>query len=130
MDAGCRFGKDCVPEYIDFTEKNMARTFIDTLEEGLRLSRTDVISKEEFKDLQKEERKELAEKIENAKSEANVETTAVSDTDKQALVDKLQANIGKLDVAKMKGIIVKYGIDFKNIATISDEAYNELKELV
>ena len=130
IDAGCRFGKDCVPEYIDFTEKNMARIFIDTLEEGLRLSRTDAVSKEEFKSLQEEERKELTEKIINAQTSSATKKVKISDADKQALVDNLQKNITKLDTVKIKGLVGKYGINFKDISTISDEAYNELKSLL
>lgn len=130
IDAGCRFGKDCVPEYIDFTEKNMAKTFINTLEEGLRLSRTDSISKDEFKALQQEERKELAEKAVNAQTASATEKAKVSDADKQALVDTLQKNINQLDAVKVKELVGKYGINFKDVSTISDEAYNELKGLL
>ena len=127
MDAGCRFGQDTVPEYIEFNQRNMARTFIDTLEEGLRLSRTDSVSKEEFKALQQEERKELAEKQMNAQSN-KVQT--VSDADKQDLVAKLQQNISNLDAEKLKEIVTRHKVSFKDISTITNEAYNELKSVL
>lgn len=108
----------------------MARIFIDTLEEGLRLSRTNAVSKDEFKALQKEERKELAEKAVNAQTASATEKAKVSDADKQTLVDTLQKNINQLDAVKVKELVGKYGINFKDVSTISDEAYNELKGLL
>ena len=127
IDAGCRFGKDTVPEYIEFNQGNMARIFIDTLEEGLRLSKTNAVSKEEFKALQQEERKELAEKQMNAQSN-KVQT--VSDADKQDLVAKLQQNIANLDAEKLKEIVTRHKVSFKDISTITNEAYNELKSVL
>ena len=105
----------------------MARIFIDTLEEGLRLSKTNAVSKEEFKALQQEERKELAEKQMNAQSN-KVQT--VSDADKQDLVTKLQQNIANLDAEKLKEIVTRHKVSFKDISTITNEAYNELKSVL
>lgn len=55
IDAGGRFGMDAVPEYIVFDKPNMAKDFIETVEKGMRLSKTgalnnkDVIIKEPVK---------------------------------------------------------------------------------
>jgi hypothetical protein len=52
IDAGCRFRDGSVPEYIVFDKPNMAKDFINVLEEGMRLSMTNQVSKEEFKNIQ------------------------------------------------------------------------------
>jgi hypothetical protein len=43
IDAGCRFKDGSVPEYIIFDQPNMAKIFIDTLETGMKLSKSDSV---------------------------------------------------------------------------------------
>jgi hypothetical protein len=40
IDAGCRFKDGSVPEYIIFDQPNMAKIFIETLETGMKLSKS------------------------------------------------------------------------------------------
>jgi hypothetical protein len=56
IDAGCRFKDGSVPDYIVFDRPNMAKVFINTLEEGMRLSKSEVVSKEEFEKIQKQDK--------------------------------------------------------------------------
>ena len=55
IDAGGRFGMDAVPEYLVFDKPNMAKDFIETVETGMKLSKTgalnnkDVVVKEPVK---------------------------------------------------------------------------------
>lgn len=41
IDAGGRFAADAVPEYMIFDKQNMAKEFIETVEEGIEKSKTD-----------------------------------------------------------------------------------------
>lgn len=61
IDAGCRFKDGAVPEYIVFDQPNMAKTFIDTLETGMRLSMSGGISQQEFKQIQTENEETVTE---------------------------------------------------------------------
>lgn len=40
IDAGCRFTDGAVPEYIEFNQPDMSRTFIDVMEKGMELSKS------------------------------------------------------------------------------------------
>lgn len=126
IDAGCRFANDTVPEYIVFDKQNMAKDFIDVLEEGLKNSRTNKISDTEFKKKQKEEVKELA----NKKSEKKKEVVDEAPI-KEEKLNKIKANLSKLDMAKLQGIMASYSItDFNNVDVISMEALDKILELI
>lgn len=108
IDAGCRFSAEAVPEYIVFDKPNMAKEFINTLEEGLRKSRSNVVSKEEFKKDQKEEVKELSNKAQeliddNLSKEDELEL-------KEEKLSKIKENMSKLDLTKLQGIIASHGV--------------------
>lgn len=136
IDAGCRFGDGTVPEYILFDKPNMAKMVIDTLEEGLRKSRTVDITKEEFKKEQIEERKELENKHEGFKEqkqeEEKVEETKINDIkEKQEKLDTIKANLPKLDVAKLQEIMKDYEVkDFTNVEVISMKCLDAILELI
>lgn len=95
VDAGCRFGFDTVPEYIVFDKPNMAKEFIEVLEEGLRKSRTtNKLTVEEFKTQQaeevakrEEESKEYIEEVakEVEKEEVQEETSSEPEVNKEDL---------------------------------------------
>ena len=126
IDAGCRFANDTVPEYIVFNKQNMAKDFIDVLENGLKNSRTNKITDAEFKKKQKEEVKELANKKSEKKGEAVDETPV-----KEEKLSKIKANLSKLDMAKLQGIMASYSItDFNNVDVISMEALDKILELI
>lgn len=127
VDAGCRFTNDAVPEYIVFDKPNMARVFIDVLEEGLKKSRTVAISDSEFKVEQKKEVEELnkqAETFRNTPKEYTIE-------DKQAKLDQITVNLQKLDMTKLKPIMDKHGVvNFKDASVIPMEALDEILSLI
>jgi hypothetical protein len=123
IDAGCRFANDTVPDYIVFDKRNMAKDFIQVLEEGLKNSRTEKISDAEFKKKQKKEVKELTDK----KVEEVVDETPI----KEEKLNKIKTNLAKLDMAKLQEIMAKYSIaDFNNVDVISMEALDKILELI
>jgi hypothetical protein len=70
IDAGCRFKDGSVPEYIVFDQPNMAQTFIETLETGMKLSKSGGKIEQKKVDVKKEE--SLVEDIpEHTKSEVD-----------------------------------------------------------
>ena len=103
VDAGCRFAPDSVPEYIVY-EGNFARTFIDVLEEGLRKSKTNTVSKAEFKKEQAKEVKELENKQLELPQEPEIEIS------KADVVDKLKVNMSKIDMSKLQAMMSKHGV--------------------
>ena len=97
IDAGCRFKDNSVPEYIIFDKPNMAKTFIETLEEGMRLSKSKIVSKEEFKQIQeldmKEDKETTQEYIEKKSEDIKKELNNVSDEERnKELVKKITSH--------------------------------------
>jgi hypothetical protein len=108
IDAGCRFKDGSVPEYIVFDQPNMAKIFIDTLETGMKLSKSGVESKqiETPKPIIKEE----------PKIEDNVIEEDLTDEIDIEYNKELKAKVaGKFKVATteqkkhVKEILAKYG---------------------
>lgn len=125
IDAGCRFAPDSVPEYIVY-EGNFARTFIDTLEEGLRKSKTNPVSKEEFKKEQVKEVKEL----ENKQPKLQEEELELK-ISKGEVIDKLKVNMGKIDMKELQAIMSAHGVlTFANPESLSTEFCIEVLELI
>lgn len=124
VDAGCRYAANSVPEYIVY-EGNFARKFIDTLEEGLRKSKTNQISKEEFKKEQIKEAKELEERV--FEEEEEQEPTL----NKVEAVNTIKANISKLNFADVQNIMKKYGFaNFNNPDEIPEEGLLEILKMI
>jgi hypothetical protein len=82
IDAGCRFKDGSVPEYIVFDKPNMAKDFISVLEEGMRLSKSEVVSKEEFKEIQKADAIEEKNKIREVPAKTELQSDDIVDEDK------------------------------------------------
>lgn len=124
IDAGCRFAPNAVPEYIVY-EGNFARTLLDTLEEGLRKSKTNTVSKEEFKKEQAKEVKELENKQLELPQEPELKIS------KAEVVDKLKVNMSKIDMSKLQAIMSKHGVSsFANPETLPVEFCFEVLELI
>lgn len=125
ISAGCRFKEDSVPEYIVY-EGNFARTFIDVLEEGLRKSKTNPVSRADFKKEQAEEVKELDERvIEPREEELELKIS------KGEVVDKLKANMGKIDMKELQAIMSAHGVlTFANPESLSTEFCTEVLKLI
>lgn len=139
VDAGCRFTDGAVPEYIVFDKPNMAKDFINTLEEGLKKSRTNKVSDSEFKELQQKEVKELQNMAKNMqeeeketkqdKVEENQEVDELSI--KKEKLAKITANFKSMDVVKLKEIMAKYSItNFANPDIVPMEALDEILTLL
>ena len=125
VDAGCRFAPDSVPEFIVY-EGNFARKFIDTLEEGLRKSKTNPVSKEEFKKEQAKEVKELENKIPEEPEEP--EEPALN---KVEAVNTIKANISKLNFADVQNVMKKHGFaNFNNPDEIPEEGLLEILKMI
>lgn len=125
IDAGCRFAPDAVPEYIVY-EGNFARTLLDTLEEGLRKSKTNPVSKEEFKKEQVKEVKEL----ENKQPKLQEEEPELK-ISKGEVVDKLKVNMGKIDMKELSAIMSAHGVlTFANPESLSTEFCIEVLKLI
>lgn len=125
VDAGCRFAPDSVPEFIVY-EGNFARKFIDTLEEGLRRSKTNPISKEEFKKEQAKEVKELENKLPDQPEEEQEPTL-----NKVEAVNTIKANISKLNFADVQNVMKKYGFaNFNNPDEIPEEGLLEILKMI
>ena len=124
ISAGCRFAPDSVPEFIVY-EGNFARKFIDTLEDGLRNSKTKPISKEEFKKEQIKEAKELEERV-------FVEPEEQEPTlNKVEAVNTIKANISKLNFADVQNVMKKYGFaNFNNPDEIPEEGLLEILKMI
>jgi hypothetical protein len=116
IDAGCRFKDGSVPDYIVFDQPNMAKTFIDTLENGMRLSMSGAVTDKEFKQIQKEDEKQ------QVVQEDLVEEDLVDDLVSEEPVVDLEKNTelkGKVagkyktatteQKAQVKEILSKYG---------------------
>ena len=124
ISAGCRFAPDSVPEFIVY-EGNFARKFIDTLEDGLRNSKTKPISKEEFKKEQIKEVKELEERV--FVEEEEQEPTL----NKAEAVNTIKANISKLNFADVQNTMKKYGFaNFNNPDEIPEEGLLEILKMI
>lgn len=125
VDAGCRFSPDSVPEYIVY-EGNFAKTFLDTLEEGLRKSKTNPVSKEEFKKEQVKEVKELENKLPDQPEEEQEQTL-----NKVEAVNTIKANISKLNFADVQNTMKKYGFaNFNNPDEIPEEGLLEILKMI
>ena len=125
VDAGCRFAPDSVPEFIVY-EGNFARKFIDTLEEGLRRSKTNPISKEEFKKEQAKEVKELENKLPDQPEEEQEPAL-----NKVEAVNTIKANISKLNFADVQNVMKKHGFaNFNNPDEIPEEGLLEILKMI
>ena len=125
VDAGCRFAPDSVPEFIIY-EGNFARKFIDTLEEGLRKSKTNPVSKEEFKKEQAKEVKELENKQLDQPEEPEEPTL-----NKAEAVNTIKANISKLNFADVQNVMKKHGFaNFNNPDEIPEEGLSEILKMI
>jgi len=100
IDAGCRFKDGSVPEYIVFDKPNMAKEFINVLEEGMRLSKSNVVSVEEFKKTQEEDL------IEETKKQELIREEIVENKEENVIEDII-------DIAKNKELIKKITTFFK-----------------
>lgn len=129
VDAGCRFSKDSVPEYIVFDKANMAREFINVLEEGLKKSRTKQITDEEFKANQIKEEKESREKAKKNQEKIIEEQQEIES--KEEKIEKIKENLTNLDMASLQKIMTEYEVNnFEDVKTIPMKCLDEILALI
>lgn len=134
VDAGCRFADGTVPEYIVFDKPNMARDFIDVLEEGLRQSRTiNKLSKEDFKKAQEQERKEIQQKAKEYQEEY-VNKPLSEEEELQLKCEKVETIKQKLNsnnAISINKVLSKYGVaNFSDVAAIPMTCLDEIIEVL
>ena len=123
VDAGCRFAPSTVPEYIIY-EGNFAKTFIETLEEGLRLSKSNPTTKKEFEIEQKKE----VEALEDIKLEVEEE---VEELNKAEVINNLKTNMQRVDMDKLKKAMAKHNVtSFANPDILSNEFLIEVDKIL
>lgn len=129
VDAGGRFKDGTVPEYIVFDKSNMAKDFIEIIEEGMRQSMSKPVSKDKFKKMQEEEMKERKEQSKEFIEESSENKVDVEKNKK--LIEKIQANLNDIDTAKVKEIMTKHKItSLKDAESIETAALEEIIALI
>lgn len=116
VDAGCRFAKDSVPEYMEFEEENNAKELLKILKDGMKNSMSKPISDDEFnkkaieeKEQIKNDIKEVAQELESKENEENqgkiddlikeIKSKASTSDNKQILVATMK-ELGKSKITE------------------------------
>lgn len=130
VDAGCRFADGTIPEYIVFDKPNMAKDFIEVLEEGLRKSRTiDKLDKDEFKKEQKKEQQELSKKAKEFTKELKGKEDSIEE--KEEKLSEIKSNMANLDMMKVQEIIGKHKVtSLADASVIPTACLNEILALL
>jgi hypothetical protein len=114
IDAGGRFAHGAVPEYLVFDQPNMAKTFIETVENGMKLSKSGAVVETESKPVHKEVKKPVV-------KEPVEEEIAVEDN----LLDEPQEEV--IDVEHNKQLKTKVAGKYK---TATAEQKAKVKEIL
>jgi hypothetical protein len=114
IDAGGRFAHGAVPEYLVFDQPNMAKTFIETVENGMKLSKSGAVVETESKPVHKEVKKPVV-------KESIEEEIAVEDN----LLDEPQEEV--IDVEHNKQLKTKVAGKYK---TATAEQKAKVKEIL
>ncbi|WP_297131810.1 AAA family ATPase [Terrisporobacter sp.] len=126
VDAGCRFAKDAVPEYMEFEQSNNAREFIDILKNGMKDSMSKPISTDQFKKLEEKEKETL---IEDAKKAAKDLEEKDQETE-NANIDDLRKEIkSKATTESAKSILMK-GIKSAGKSKFTELTASELRNIL
>jgi hypothetical protein len=115
IDAGCRFKDGSVPDYIVFDQPNMAKTFIDTLETGMRLSMSGAVTDKEFKQIQKEDKEPVVKEV------------IVEEAVEEDLTEDITIEEPEIDLEKNKQLKTKVAGKYK---TATPEQKAKVKEIL
>jgi hypothetical protein len=124
IDAGCRFKDGSVPDFIVFDQPNMAKTFIDTLENGMRLSMSGAISEKDFQQIQKKN-EELGFVPKVTLGQSDDEENAQVDLEEDTLLDEQQEET--IDIEHNKQLKGKVAGKYK---TATPEQKAKVKEIL
>lgn len=137
IEAGGRFAFGTVPDKIEFDKPNMAKEIIDIIETGMKESRINKISDEEFRKEQAQEMKELenlsTETIpteivsENEPVKEQPKEEPVKEEESTSLEDKILNKQDEVNVEKNKELLIQIQSRFKNCTA---EQKAEIKKLL
>ena len=137
IEAGGRFAFGTVPDKIEFDKPNMAKEIIDIIETGMKESRINKISDEEFRKEQAQEMKELenlsTETIpteivsENEPVKEQPKEEPVKEEESTSLEDKILNKEDEVNVEKNKELLIQIQSRFKNCTA---EQKAEIKKLL
>ena len=137
IEAGGRFAFGTVPDKIEFDKPNMAKEIIDIIETGMKESRINKISDEEFRKEQAQEMKELenlsTETIpteivsENEPVKEQPKEEPVKEEESTSLEDKILNKEDEVNVEKNKELLIQIQSRFK---TCTAEQKAEIKKLL
>ena len=97
VDAGCRFSKGSVPEYMIFDNEDNAPEFINILKEGMRKSTKTPITKEEFDKRVIEEKEQLKENLKIAIEKEDEDKEEDNIINKDELLPQIQDKMKNAD---------------------------------
>ena len=128
VEAGTRFSSNSIPEYlvVDDDPKQFAKTFIHTLKEGMRLSATNPIDKEQVKKEVQKEKKETEKELEKIQEQLVQEEQEEREENIEELKTKLKALMTSTNVKNK----VKEYMKSKNIKSVKDLSIEQLEELI
>lgn len=131
IDAGGRFAKDAVPEYLVFDKSNMAKEFIDTVEQGMEKSKT-LIGKTSKPTSAPKSTPIQPDPIEEPTVEEEPTTEEGTTTTVDNLIDNIRARFktaGADTKKQIKTILDNNGVK-KLDSTLSMDVLNEISEIL
>lgn len=128
VDAGTRFSSKSIPEYlvVDDNPKEFAKIFVHTLKEGMRLSATNPINKEQVEKEIQEEKKESEKELEKVQEQLEQEEKEVEEQNVEELKSKLK---GLMTTTESKNKVKEY-MKSNSVKSVKDLSVQQLEELI
>ena len=126
--GGCRFNNKVIPQYITINDdsRQFARDFINTLEDAMKNSSSAPLTQEEFKQLQKEEKKQAEKNLKQVQQEVEEQEKE----EQQKSLDELKSQLkDKLKTSENKNIVKDY-LKEKNIKSVANLDVEQLTEVL
>ena len=125
--GGCRFNNKVIPQYITINDdsRQFARDFINTLEDAMKNSSSTPLTQEQFKQLQKEEKKQAEKDLKQVQQEVEEQEKE----EQQKSVDELKSQLkDKLKTTENKNIVKDYMKEkgVKSVASLDSEQLTEV----
>ena len=128
VEAGTRFSSNSVREYlvVDDDPKEFAKNFLETIKEGMRNSATSPLNKEQFKQLQEEEKKQAEKDLKQVQKEVQQQEKA----EEEQNIDELKAKLKSLMTTTESKNKVKDFMKDNSVRAVKDLNAEQLKELI
>ena len=130
VDAGCRFAKGSVPDYMIFDNEDNAPEFIEILKEGMRKSAKSPISNEEFNKRVEEEKILLKEKLAEAIESEDRQTEEDVVVNKDALLNQIQDKMKNVDTETKTKVFAIVKAEGGKIKELSVEKLQEILDII